>query len=564
MFRHQTARFLLIALSFMLSTIFLNAPAAHAQSCPVNFNTTGSIAAGDPTQTGRVTRDGVPSDCNGKAYPGPNDLNAGRRYDAYTFTNTNATAACINVTFTGTIAGLESVAYLNSYNPADISQNYIGDLGVIYAANTTASYSFSVPAGATFVVVVHETTANGPANSYTLTVGCTTAPPPFPTPGQVLISEFRLAGPGTGGTGSARDEFIELYNNTDTTLTIGGLRLQAFDPNFFDVDDGADFTQLLPAGATIPARGRYLVGDNGGYSLASYAALNFDTGAVFAGDFFIDNEGIQLVNANATVVIDSVGFSGSGGRVGEDVVYAEGTPLTRRTQTPPTDQYAYVRNYDLMTGRPVDTNNNASDFSLVSVTGTPLAAAAGGTVTPVLGAPGPQDLASPTAKPNQQLTSSLVEPTQPSTASPNRVRDGAVVTNGPQGTLSIRRRFTNNTGAAVTALRFRVIDITTLNSPNPGGAQADMRAVTSGNVTIPTTTVGVTTVQGTTLDQPPTQPGGGGLNSSLSVTLPGGGLTSTSGGVCPGGSTCTANVQFLLGVNAPGRFRFFVDVEALP
>jgi hypothetical protein len=561
MFQHQTSRFLWIALCFTLSTILLNASTAHAQSCPVNFNTTGSIAAGDPTQSNRVTRNSVPSDCNGKAFPGLTDATAqNRRYDSYTFTNTNATAACINVTFTGTIAGLESVAYLNSFNPADVSQNYIGDLGVQYTANTTASYSFSVPAGATFVVVVHEVTANGPANSYTLTVGCATVPPPTPTAGQVLISEFRLAGPGSAGTGDDRDEFIELYNNTDSALSIGGLRLRAYDPNFNGAGSGADFSQSLPTGATIPARGHYLVGDNGGYTLSTYAALDFDTAPLFAGDFFIDNEGIQLVTGNLSTVIDSVGFSGSGGRTGETVVYAEGTPLTRRSQTPPTVQYAYVRKYDATTGRPIDTNNNANDFVLVSVTGSAIE-----TLPTVLGAPGPQNTASPLLKTNSQIAPSLIEPTQSSAAPPNRVRNTTAVTNGTNGTLSIRRSFTNNSGATVTALRFRVIDITTLNSPNPGGAQVDLRAITSGTATVsPTTSTGVSSVQGTTLDQPPTQTLGGGLNSSLSVTLPGGGLASTSGGVCPAGSTCTVSVQFLLGVNGAGRFRFFVFQEALP
>ena len=45
------------------------------------------------------------------------------------------------------------------------------------------------------------------------------------------------------------------------------------------------------------------------------------------------------------------------------------------------------------------------------------------------------------------------------------------VTNGALGTLSVRRRFTNQTGAAITRLRFRVVDITTLNSP--GYSQVD-------------------------------------------------------------------------------------------
>ena len=64
------------------------------------------------------------------------------------------------------------------------------------------------------------------------------------------------------------------------------------------------------------------------------------------------------------------------------------------------------------------------------------------------------------------------------------------------------------------------------------------------------------TVFGTTLEQPPTQSIGGGLNSSLSagtITLP--------TPLAPGQSI---NLQFLLGVQNPGNFKFFFNVEALP
>ena len=45
-------------------------------------------------------------------------------------------------------------------------------------------------------------------------------PPPIPnpavaSPGQVIISEFRLRGAGGGN-----DEFVELYNNTNSNITV--------------------------------------------------------------------------------------------------------------------------------------------------------------------------------------------------------------------------------------------------------------------------------------------------------------------------------------------------------
>jgi hypothetical protein len=63
------------------------------------------------------------------------------------------------------------------------------------------------------------------------------------------------------------------------------------------------------------------------------------------------------------------------------------------------------------------------------------------------------------------------------------------------------------------------------------------------------------TVTGTTLEQPPSQPNGGGFNSSLSsdsITLP-----------TPLPAGASLNVRFLLGVQQAGSFKFFVNIELL-
>ncbi|MDT7603991.1 MAG: hypothetical protein QOF61_1988, partial [Acidobacteriota bacterium] len=125
------------------------------------------------------------------------------------------------------------------------------------------------------------------------------------------------------------------------------------------------------------------------------------------------------------------------------------------------------------------------------------------------------------------------------------------------GYLSIRRKFTNKTGSSVTRLRFHIADITTLGSPGGGvgSGQADLRALTSSQITVLVNGT-PTTVEGTTLEQPPTQTLGGGLNSSMSVG------TITFATPLPNGQS--VNVQFMFGVQQGGRFRVFVNVEALP
>ena len=93
--------------------------------------------------------------------------------------------------------------------------------------------------------------------------------------------------------------------------------------------------------------------------------------------------------------------------------------------------------------------------------------------------------------------------------------------------------------------------------------EADLRALTSMAVAgvMVTNDAGTcggpssctVTVAGTTLEQPPAQPVGGGLNATLTVTL---------GSPLAAGSS--VNVQFLLGVQTTGSFRFLIVSEALP
>jgi hypothetical protein len=185
--------------------------------------------------------------------------------------------------------------------------------------------------------------------------------------------------------------------------------------------------------------------------------------------------------------------------------------------------------------------------------------------------PGPQNLGSPIQR-NSTFSAALFDATVASSNPPNRVRDftSDPANNSTFGTLSIRRRFVNNTGGSVTRLRFRVIDLDTF--PAASGF-ADLRPRTSVAVVVagindaatclatgaPATPPCTATVQGTSLEQataPHNQPNGGGFNSSM------GAGTVTLG--TPLGNGASINLQFLLGIQQTGSFRFYLNIEALP
>lgn len=529
---------------------------------PIN----GSIAAGDTTQTNRLGRDGVPSSCTAKNFP--SEITATPiRYDTHTFTNTSSEAACVRITLQASVANLFSATYLNNYNPSNKALNYIGDSGGSPAVNGSVTYSVTIPAGATYVVVVSEAVV-GSTGNYTLSLCTSSQPPAVPVaqPGQVLITEFRQTGvpqPSPQTQTTANDEYVELYNNTDAPISLAGFVLQTF--------RGGSDAVLNFGGGTIPRRGHLLITNQptsaSGYSLSSYALGD----AVFAAaDLFPVNQGIALVNSATGVVIDSVGFVDNNG----SLPYIEGTGLPR-TGTRPAVQHAYVRKISIATAFPQDTGDNANDFQLVSVTGEAFPGPAvpltdpptppNPTIPSILGAPGPENRSSPVER-SVLVQPSLVDPLAPANGGENRRRlacgDPAAPLCDPNtsaaGYLSFRRKFTNNTGANVTRLRFRIIDITTLNSPGyaPNNGQADLRALTSAPMMVMINGT-QTTIEGTTLEQSPVpaQALGGGLNSSLRVDT-----VSTT----PLQNGLSVNVQFLLGVQQGGNFRFFVIIEALP
>ena len=139
--------------------------------------------------------------------------------------------------------------------------------------------------------------------------------------------------------------------------------------------------------------------------------------------------------------------------------------------------------------------------------------------------------------------------------------------NAAAGTLTVRRRFVNTTGAPVTRLRFRIVDFSSLTLP----PIADVRALDSVTVTVNGVNdaahlrgdryAGHGALFGAGVwhhtEQPPAQALGGALNSSLECGSNNDADTVGSGSralTCSSGSVCSRR----------GNFKFFFNVEALP
>ncbi|HEX6124500.1 MAG TPA: hypothetical protein VFZ23_03935 [Pyrinomonadaceae bacterium] len=376
---------------------------------------------------------------------------------------------------------------------------------------------------------------------------------------QLIISEFRVRGPN-----GANDEFVEIYNNSGADHTVAG-----GGTGYAVAGSNGVARCVIPNGTVIPNRGHYLCVNSVGYSLASYPAGNGTTAvgnATYTTDI-PDNSGIAIfrtslgVNFTLGNRMDAVGSTSEA-----NTLYKEGTGYP--ALTPFSINYSFYRDdcgkggsitsfgWCTLDG-PKDTNNNAADFIFVDTNGT--SAGAGQR----LGAPGPQNLSSP-QKPSQSIPTVLVNSLDSCVSQfspPNAVRDftSDPANNSTFGTIDLRFRITNRTGASTTRLRFRIIDLTTF--PAPSGI-ADLRPRTSTAVVVTTDNAPCgsgtsnVTVNGTTLEQPPSQPNGGGFNSSLSA-----GTITLATPLANGAST---NVRLLFGIQQNGAFKVGLAVETLP
>jgi hypothetical protein len=141
-------------------------------TCTQAVTVSGSLAAGDPQQTGRLNRFTPAGSCAApEACPGVFTAAGARAYDTHTFMNAGPGPACVKVDVSTACTGVNfifPVAYLGGFNPSDLCANYLADAGA--SPNPTGSMSFNLAAGSTVQLVVHEVTPGAGCAAYNLTV----------------------------------------------------------------------------------------------------------------------------------------------------------------------------------------------------------------------------------------------------------------------------------------------------------------------------------------------------------------------------------------------------------
>jgi len=168
---------------------------------------------------------------------------------------------------------------------------------------------------------------------------CTTSGPPPPPTGTIRLNEVK-----TAGTGSASDEFLELFNAGASATDISGWKVVS------RAATGTTDTTIatIPDGTSLSAGGFYLLGGSG-YAGPPAADQSFASGLAGTGG------AVAVKDASGTVV-DAVGWGTATNAL------VEGTAVAA-----PAAGSSIARHPD---GH--DTNNNASDFT-AATTPTPRA-----------------------------------------------------------------------------------------------------------------------------------------------------------------------------------------------
>jgi len=122
------------------------------------LDTTGALTLGDPTQLGRLSRNGIVSDwSSAKAFPGWINTTTTYHYETF-FVNVGVTPF-IQITMDSLSPNTFAGAYLDSYDPTNPQATYLGDAGFSgnFFGTDPITFQLIVPAHDFLVVVINNT-----------------------------------------------------------------------------------------------------------------------------------------------------------------------------------------------------------------------------------------------------------------------------------------------------------------------------------------------------------------------------------------------------------------------
>ncbi|HET6545112.1 MAG TPA: kelch repeat-containing protein, partial [Rhodanobacteraceae bacterium] len=230
-------------------------PPAHSPGpASVSFDVTIDASTTDQ-QTGRLFRGGVPSTCAAPLTASVFDSLPRRYVTSPSLYNQSSSDVCATITVTFDAAcdiNMQPAAYLGSFDPTDITANYLGDPGLSSGLPPNPlSFEVTVPGGASIVVNVND--ANSPSQGVACTATVSSAEL-FDSPGggggfppDENFDEVTAPALPTGWTTAASGAGVPWVTATDSADTAPNA---AYAPNMTAVSDMTlDTPSFTPAAA---------------------------------------------------------------------------------------------------------------------------------------------------------------------------------------------------------------------------------------------------------------------------------------------------------------------------
>jgi hypothetical protein len=209
----------------------------------------------------------------------------------------------------------------------------------------------------------------------------------------VVISEIQV-----GKTGKSTDEFVELYNPTDVSISLEGWQLRR------KTASASASTLLANLADSIGPHGYYLIAHTD-YSNATVSADRTYTTSSIA-----DNNTILLLNATDALPVDKVGLGSAGDKETATIGNpGSGKSIERKANAFSMKDTMKLSGIDSLLGNGEDTDNNANDFIIRDI---PDPQNSNSLSEPVILSPTPTDIPepsdsltpTPTEEPSETIT----------------------------------------------------------------------------------------------------------------------------------------------------------------
>lgn len=322
----------------------------------------------------------------------------------------------------------------------------------------------------------------------------------FSVASHVVISEIEI-----GVTSVANNEFVELYNPTNSSIDITGWKLTR------KTDTGTESTLVASMSGTIAAHSFKLIGSPE-YDGTPSADLVYSTAQHLAAD-----NSVILYASDGTTVIDKVGMGDATDKESSTAASpASSDSIERKASSTSTIASMIIGGIDELMGNGEDTDNNANDFIVRAIpqpqnsssaaepaTTTPTLTPTGSvTVTPTnTNTPTPTNTGTPTSTPSASPTNTVtatVTPTKTSTPT-------STPTNSP--TMTPTHTPTSTPTHTVTPTATKTPTMTPTSTPTATPTLTSTPTVTlTGSITPTTTLTPTATPSGTVTPTPTGRP----------------------------------------------------------